>query len=173
MNQRLILGIPVYSRTSMAASLRTHSLIEREHVGLLLGVFVSSVGLFHIVGPVGIGVAIAAGAVTRFTSAPFGVGVIHVGALISSSSPELLPLVLLESGSALFVVGERDWINDVPALVGLAIGAIALSVPVILFAGSNGIIMAASALVIAVSLLAYGLHRYERVRLGLVPEEFA
>lgn len=155
----------------MAASLRTHSSIKREHVGLILGVLASSMGLLGIVGPLGVGVALAAGFVTRVAGAPFGVGVLHLGAIASGSGPEILSLVLLESGAACFILADVDWFDDVSVFVALVVGAITLSVPVVFLAESDGVVMAASALVISVALLAYGLHRYERVRLGLVSED--
>jgi hypothetical protein len=160
----------------MAASLRIRSSIDREDVGLLLGVLISAVGLFGIVGPVGIVVALVAAVATRLAGAPFGVGALHLGALhlgalTSGSGPELLPLVILEGGAALFVLMEYDWFDDVLAIIVLVLGSVALSVSAVSLAESNGVLMAAFALVTAAAILAYGLHRYERVRLGLVPEE--
>ena len=155
----------------MAASLRIRSSIDREDVGLLLGVLISAVGLFGIVGPVGIVVALVAAVATRLAGAPFGVGALHLGALASGSGPELLPLVILEGGAALFVLTEYDWFDDVLAIIVLVLGSVALSVSAVSLAESNGVLMAAFALVTAAAILAYGLHRYERVRLGLVPEE--
>ena len=155
----------------MAASLRTRSSIEAEHLALLLAVLLSSAGLLRFVGPAGVGVALAAAVVTRRAGAPFGVGALHLGALASGTVPDVFPLVLLESGAALFILAEHDWLDDASALVALVLGAVVLAVPIVRLAESEGVVMAASALVTVVALFAYGLHRYERVRLGLVSEE--
>lgn len=154
----------------MAEGFNGRSLISWEDGGILVGGLLGALGLFGIVGPAGIGLAIVAAVTTRVTSAPFGVGVLHLSALLSGDFPEILPLVVLESSAIVFILAEQKHFDELLLTVAFVSGAVVFAVPTVFFAKSNGVLAAVSVLILSMSILSYGLHRYERVRLGLVTE---
>lgn len=140
---------------------------------LAVALLVSAPALFVEVGPLGALVAVVSVGAAVATTGVLGVATLHLGAvaLLSASPPTVVTLVLLETAST-FLLGA-----DVPPGRRLETGAlfvpvaVVLSVVVATVAERNGLPTAALALVVAVALGTYVLHRYARLRLGLAAGE--
>lgn len=128
---------------------------------------VASVAFFPEVGVLGLAVAAVGVGVALVTTGVTGVALLHLGALAVGGELGVVGLVLLETASAFVLVG------DAPAGQRLETGAlfvpvaVGLAVAVTLVAEGNGLPAGALALVVAVAVGTYVLHRYAHVRLGL------
>lgn len=135
------------------------------------GALVATLAVGVAVGP--LGVLMAAGVASAYyvvsTTAAFALGQVILVALIPSEGIFVI-LVLAEIGllGVLFstTVDHNDSARLLVAslLAGLVIGATGW----LAFRASQTVWVAASALVLATAFFAYGIHRYERVTLGLV-----
>jgi hypothetical protein len=156
------------SLVSMARMPQASSLDAREAAGLAVATVASAAGLVVAVGPVGLLVAVAALVTARLAGSPFAVGVTHLGALLGGDTLALAPLGVLEVGAVAFVLTDSRRTRDARfALVVLVLAVTAVGLTLV-SVGANGILWSALALVVSLAVASYGLHRYERVKLGLV-----
>ena len=145
-----------------------HSPVERALA--VLGTLVATAAVGVVVGPLGVLVAVGVG-IARYLAATtaFAAGQIVLVALYPTEGPLAL-LVLAEIGLScvlLAPVVDRDEPGraTVATLVaGVALGGTAWAA----LRSAEGVWVGASAIVVGTAIAAYGLHRYERVRLGLV-----
>ena len=150
-----------------------------EHVGhspvgralAVLGTLVATAAVGVVVGPLGVLVAVGVGFARYLAAATtaFAAGQIVLVALYPTEGPLAL-LVLAEIGlSCVLLAPVVD--HDEPGratvatlVAGVALGGTAWAA----LRSTEGVWAGASVLVVGTAVVAYGLHRYERVRLGLV-----
>lgn len=136
-----------------------------------LGTLVATLAVGVAVGPLAILVAVAIGIalILVSTTAAFALGQVVLVALVPPDGAPII-LVLAEIGllGVLFstIINHYDPARLLVAslLAGLAVGATGW----LLFWMNQTVWIAASAVVITTAFVAYGIHRYERVTLGLV-----
>ena len=135
------------------------------------GTLVATLAVGVAVGPLGIlmAVGVASAYYVVSATAAFALGQVILVALVPSGGIFVI-LVLAEIGllgvlcSTIVDHGDSARLLVASVLAGLAIGAIGW----LSFQTSQAVWIAASALALATAFSAYGIHRYERVTLGLV-----
>ena len=135
------------------------------------GTLVATLAALVAVGPLAALVAVAVGGALFFasTTAAFALGQVVLVALVPADGA-LAVLAIAELGLLVVLCSPAVDHHDpgrllvASLLAGLAVGAIGW----LTLRASRGIWPAAGALVVATAFLAYGIHRYERVTLGLV-----
>jgi hypothetical protein len=137
----------------------------------VLGMLVTTLAIGVAAGPLAILMIIAVGGSLLFasTTAAFALGQVVLVALVPPGGT-LAVLALAEIGLFGVVCSPASDHHDpgrllvASLLAGLAIGAIGW----LTLRSSQGVWIAAGAIVVVTAFLAYGIHRYERVTLGLV-----
>ena len=150
-----------------------------EHVGhspvgralAVLGTLVATAAVGVVVGPLGVLVAVGVG-IARYLAAAttaFAAGQIVLVALYPTEGPLAL-LVLAEIGlSCVLLAPVVDHDEPGRATVATLVAGVALGGTAwVALRSTEGVWAGASMLVVGTAIVAYGLHRYERVRLGLV-----
>lgn len=137
----------------------------------VLGTLVATLAVGVAVGPLAVLVIVAVGGTLFFasTTAAFALGQVVLVALVPPGGA-LAILVIAEIGLLGVLCSPAVDHHDpgrllvASLLAGLAVGAIGW----LTLRSSQAVWLAAGALVVATAFLAYGIHRYERVTLGLV-----
>lgn len=146
------------------------ALARRDRLTLALagaGFAVSAVALFVAAGPLGVAVAAVAVGVALGTTGVLGVATLHLGTIALVSTPTVVGLVFLETASFFLLVADAPpgrRLETGAFFVPIAVG---LAVAVSTVGQQNGLVTGAVALVTAVALGTYLLHRYAQVRLGI------
>jgi hypothetical protein len=156
----------------MAANTPTDGGRSRDAL-LGVGGVLCAAGLYPVLGGLGLLVALLVVVAGRTSGALAGVVVLHAGALLGGSLPPHLSLLAVEAGAVALALAEFPGLRDARLVAGLLLAAGGFGAAALGLADAYG--TAASALVVGLvgGLLAYGIHRYERVRLGLAGGERA
>ncbi|MDS0300264.1 hypothetical protein NDI76_16075 [Halogeometricum sp. S1BR25-6] len=143
-----------------------------ESVTLAAGTVLVAASLWLFGGGLtGLVVGAAVGFAAAASESYYGVGLAHLAALLTTSSPGLAGVVLLELGAITYLSAElapesrlRDAVA-LAALSGLAVAAVTALATV------YDAVTAAAALVLATALVGYALYRYGLWKLGVLSED--
>jgi FtsH-binding integral membrane protein len=157
----------------MATAQRTTPADSRvESATLVAGTVLVAVSLWLFGGGLtGLVVGAAVGFAAAASASYYGVGLAHLAALLTTSSPNLAGVVILELGSVTYLSAEvapESRRRDVALLAALS--GVALAAVTALATVYNAVI-AAAALACATALVGYALHRYGLWKLGVLSEE--
>lgn len=147
-----------------------------------LAIFVSVTALASVLGPLGVVVAAVTIGLWALAPIPYAIATGHV-ALIALGPARLDPVdfVVLEAGFAALIVGslvdpsldQTPSLTNRDAIAVVAVAAVCLVIAgaVTLFAATTLPMWAVAAVLLAsLGTIAYGIHRYQLVRFGLIAE---
>lgn len=136
-----------------------------------LGTLITTVVAIVTTGPLGVLIAVGVGSALYFISAPaaFATGQIVLSALYPSEGPLLL-LLLAEIGllGVLFSTAVSHHAPGRLAVSSLVAGIVIGVAGWLVLRSGTALWIVASMFVVGIAVITYGLHRYERVTLGLV-----
>lgn len=157
----------------MATAQRTTSPDSRfGSVSLAAGTVLVAASLWLLGGGLtGVIVGVAVGFAAAASASYYGVGLAHLAALFTTSSPGLVGVVFLEIASITYLSAElspESRLRDAGLLAGLSGVALAA---VTALATVYDAVAAAAALVFATALVGYALYRYGLWKLGILSED--
>ena len=156
----------------MATAQRTPPADSRfESAALAAGTVLVAVSLWLLGGGLtGLVVGAAVGFAAAASASYYGVGLAHLAALLTTSSPSIAGVVLLELGSITYLSAElapESRLRD--AVLLAALSGVALAT-VTTLATVYGAAIAAAALACTTALAGYALYRYGLWKLGVLSE---
>ncbi|HET7324188.1 MAG TPA: hypothetical protein VFJ06_07645 [Halococcus sp.] len=145
--------------------------LTARHVLVTAGTLLTTAALVVAIGPVGLLVGLAIGVVQYFFSTPSAFAAGQVAFVVLVPVGGSVPLLILgEVGLVGVLFGSLPDRGEPirAALVTVIVGASLSAIAWLFIRVAEGIWLGALALALTAAVAAYGLHRYEQVRLGLV-----
>lgn len=140
--------------------------LDREHIGGVAALLVVTAALGYVAGPLGVVAGLAVALVWWYLSTPYAIAAGHLALVAVTAGDFSLGFLLAEAGFALLVASDATNRRTGAVAIGLFSGLVLLTQG--LYTTTDELWLTAGGLTLAVAVLAYGLHRYELVRMGLV-----